>query len=85
MVCVSVFEVEKIVGALRIVWLASPDLDDDRCVVSVGSVEVDCARSCLFFPRSYAHPSSVTHDPVGYVGLCTSDSQSLTITQVCMR
>jgi len=43
MVCVSVFEVEKIVGALRMVWSASPDLDDDRCVVSVGSVEVDCA------------------------------------------
>lgn len=43
MVCVSVFEVEKIVGALRMVWLASPDLDDDRCVVSVGLVEVDCA------------------------------------------
>ena len=43
MVCVSGFEVEKIVGALRRVGLASPDLDDDRCVVSVGLVEVDCA------------------------------------------
>lgn len=68
---VPVLVVENIgflVVALQICWLASLNLDDHRCVVSVDPKQVDCSGSCLFFPTCYAQPipdhRRITHDPV---------------------